>query len=155
MKKINLTQNKIAIIDDNDFSRISRYKWYAYNSRGVWYAGRTIYKNNIGRILQMHKFIFYDDINHNLNTEIDHINRNGLDNRKINLRFVNHSVNCRNRRKLKNTSSRYIGVSFDKKQNKWRSYIKINGKLIHLGLFKNELFAYKNRKKIEELIFKK
>lgn len=77
--------------------------------------------------------------------EIDHRNKDGLDNRRCNIHFVTHAMNCRNRRKIKKTSSRYIGVSYDKKQKKWRAYVKTNGMLIHLGMFATEKKAYAAR----------
>jgi len=141
MKEIPLTKGKIAIVDDIDFDELSKNKWYAYESRGVYYAGRTIYKDGKGKILQMHIKL----IGKKRGLEIDHINRNGLDNRRCNLRFVSHSVNCFNRRKLTKSSSKYVGVSLNKNTGKWFAYIKHNGKLKHFGSFSTEEDAYKER----------
>ena len=75
---------------------------------------------------------------------VDHINRNPLDNRRINLRFVSKLQNSRNRTKKLNTSSQYIGVYLSK-SNKWISRISINNKNINLGSFKCEVEAAEAR----------
>jgi hypothetical protein len=74
----------------------------------------------------------------------DHINRNGLDNRKANLRPATHTQNIWHRRKFKPYSrSKYKGVDFAKDMKRWRARIRVNGKRIYLGSFKNELEAAK------------
>ncbi len=150
MKRIKLTQGKFALVDDEDYDYLSKFKWYAYCSRGIFYAGRTEYINGKGHILQMHVTL----LGRKMGAEIDHKNRNGLDNRKENLRFSTHSENCRNRSKLKGKSSMYVGVSWDKKIGLWRSYIKIKGKLIHLGLFSSEIEASAEHNKAEKNLIK-
>jgi hypothetical protein len=72
----------------------------------------------------------------------DHINRNTLDNRKENIRFISQRENTSNIDKTK-TSSKYTGVCWDKSNKKWRSYIQINGKRIFLGSFLTEKQAHK------------
>jgi hypothetical protein len=76
---------------------------------------------------------------------IDHINNNPLDNRKCNLRIVTPQQNNMNRKSVKNTTSKYIGVSFDKKTNKWKATIRIDCKYIFLGYFDDEIEAAKSR----------
>ena len=76
---------------------------------------------------------------------VDHINNNPLDNRKCNLRIVTPQQNNMNRKSTKDSSSKYIGVTFDKRNNKWKAFIKINGKSVHLGTYDNELDAGKER----------
>lgn len=69
----------------------------------------------------------------------DHINRNGLDNRKANLRPATHTQNIWHRAKFKHHSrSKYKGVDFANDMNRWRARIRVNGKRIYLGSFKNE-----------------
>ena len=82
---------------------------------------------------------------------LDHINRIKDDNRIENLREVTRSQNHMNSKKRKNTTSKYKGVCWDKENNKWRSQIKLKGKLIHLGRFHSEVEAAEayNRKAIE------
>lgn len=130
MKYIQLTQNKIAIIDDDDYNRIIKYKWYAINGRNdVFYAVTNIN----GLQIEMHKFILESE------SLIDHINYNGLDNRKSNLRIATQSQNSIHRRKINSkTSSRYKGVSWHSSKNKWRVQIMKEGNQLHVGYFLNE-----------------
>ena len=73
---------------------------------------------------------------------VDHINTDSLDNRKANLRLATHSQNsCNSRRDKSNTYSRYRGVSFSKRKQKWFAAIRVNGKKTWLGYFDNEIDA--------------
>ena len=81
------------------------------------------------------------------NDIVDHVNNNKLDNRKENLRIITRKQNSMNRTSAKNSSSKYIGVCFNKKHNKWQSYITVNKKQIKLGYFENENDAAKARNK--------
>jgi hypothetical protein len=67
--------------------------------------------------------------------QVDHINGNGLDNRKENLRICSHSENQWNRTKYKNNKSGYKGVFFHSKTGHWEAGIRINGKREYLGVF--------------------
>ena len=69
---------------------------------------------------------------------VDHIDHNGLNNQKYNLRIATHSQNCQNRRPCKNSSSKYRGVCWHKKNKKWTAHIKIDKKTIYLGIFESE-----------------
>ena len=74
----------------------------------------------------------------------DHINHNGLDNRKANLRPATGTQNIWHRRKFKKPSrSKYKGVDWAKDMNRWRARIRVNGRRIYLGSFKNEIDAAK------------
>lgn len=121
MKQIPLTQNKFAIVDDEDFDFLSKYKWYFTNSG---YACHSAKKE------LMHCLIMGNPIE-----DIDHINRNRLDNRKSNLRLATRSQNLFNRPKQKNNKSGFKGVTFDKYRLKWIAQCCLNGKLHHLGRF--------------------
>ena len=81
MKEILLTQNKVALVDDEYFERINQYKWYAQkNSRSdVWYAARQIY---IGRGKQKTITMHREIMNAPKGVQIDHRNGNGLGNQK-------------------------------------------------------------------------
>lgn len=83
--------------------------------------------------------------------QIDHINHNKQDNRINNLRLVDNFENHRNMPRQKNNTSGVTGVSFRKNDNKWISYIKINGKHIYLGTFTDKEKAVESRKKAEKL----
>jgi len=141
MQEIELTQNKYAIIDDEDFERVNQFKWYANYSNGYWRAVRHIKKDTGKRASQlMHRFI----MNTSKGMDTDHKNHNGLDNRKSNLRICTHAENMMNQlpRKRKITSE-YKGVYWDRECKKWRTRIIPNNKHLHLGYFVNEITAAK------------
>lgn len=138
MKKIKLTQNKYAIIDEEDFDKVSKYRWHFGNG----YARRK--SSFEPELTRMHHLILPLE----KGFMIDHINGNGLDNRKSNLRLVTKSQNMMNRGKQSNNKSGYMGVSLHR-NNKWRAYIKLNMKQIHLGLF---LEKKKQQKHIMKLL---
>ncbi len=131
-----LNKNKVAFIDDEDYSLLSNYTWYAKKDRNSWYAAANIYDEVNHTIIKMHQVI----LGKQQGCVIDHINGNGLDNRRENLRFVTRSQNKMNQQNTYG-SSQYKGVSWHKNAKKWTSYIRYNGKLIYLGLFDTELDA--------------
>ena len=92
MKEIPLTKGLVAIIDDEDFERVSRYKWLALPRKRTSYATRTSQVGGTKKTVYLHRFI----LNASNGLQVDHINGNGLDNRKSNLRLVTHSENLRN-----------------------------------------------------------
>lgn len=133
MKTIPLTQGKVAIVDDEDYSKISAYKWYVSGKNGNAYAATRINGGNV----QMHRFI----LNPKSGVFVDHINRNPFDNRKENLRACTHQQNMFNQAPPKNKTSKYKGVHWHKRDNRWVSSIRFNDKLFHLGNFKDEIDA--------------
>jgi hypothetical protein len=80
-------------------------------------------------MLTIHRIILADA------EEVDHINGDGLDNRRMNLRASSRAENMRNTRKPRNNTSGFKGVCWDRDHARWRSYIQINGRLLYLGLF--------------------
>jgi len=142
MKEIQLTQGKIALVDDEDFEYLNQWKWKAQKTKsGNWYANRVQYTPD-KRIILMHRLIL------NLSDSkvwCDHKDHNGLNNQKNNLRNCNRSQNTANKRPIKNKTSNFLGVCLYK--NKWRAGLKYQGKAIHLGDFEKEqdaALAYNN-----------
>ena len=133
MKRIPLSQHRFAIVDDEDFERVNKIKWYCRNYRHTCYAIHTLNKTKTA--FRMHRFIM--DVS-DPKIYIDHINRNGLDNRKKNLRTSNHKQNSRNRAiQIKNTSG-YRGVYKAKNTTSkiWKAQIQdLDGKRLGLGYF--------------------
>jgi len=139
-RRIPLTRGKYAIVDPDDYDRLSRHKWLAHASRRTFYASRAVRTKNGGpqRSLWMHREILSlpDEV------LVDHINRNGLDNRKANLRPATPSQNAWNRPKLKkHTGSRFKGVHFYKRDGIWQAAIKVNAHTKYLGRFHSEVQA--------------
>ena len=116
-RRIPLTQGKYAIVDPDDFERLNKHKWCAVKSCNTFYAGRTIYVGKKNISIRMHRQILHPPEN----LFVDHINHNGLDNRKANLRPATRSQNSRNRIiiRRKNSTSKYKGVRWDKNKKKW------------------------------------
>lgn len=137
MKTVQLSKGKIALVDDEDFELVSVFKWYATASNLTDYAVRNIEVSpGTRRLLRMHTFLTGWQ-------RVDHINGNGLDNRRSNLRQATETQNKRNRRKPKGSSSIYKGVGWQVYAQKWQAGITVNYKRIHLGLFENEEDAAK------------
>jgi hypothetical protein len=137
-----LTQGKFAIVDPDDYPRLAVCKWYAAKGGNTFYAVRGWWSGADKRVLsvKMHQLI----IGVSDGFVADHINHNGLDNRKANLRLATMADNARNARYPRvNASSKYRGVSFNKQTRKWRTTIRHNGKRKQLGYFDNEIEAAK------------
>ena len=133
-RRIPLTRGRYAIVDYADYERLSSFKWHLFKSRGNFYAVRTHRRQNVF----MHRFI----MNFPPNSIVDHINRNGLDNRRSNLRIVTNRQNCWNSSRGINVgSSKYKGVRWHSNDGKWHSRICHNGRKIHLGNFDDEVEA--------------
>lgn len=135
MKRIKLTQGKFALVDDIDYDYLIQWKWY-YDR----YARRDSYK--FKRInCYMHREIL-KQMGYKNFLEVDHINGNKLDNRRINLRPATKTQNQANRRKTKG-SSNYRGVYWHTTAQKWASRIQSKRQTEHLGLFSDEIEAAK------------
>lgn len=136
MKEIQLTRGMVAFIDDEDFKIVSAHSWNCIKTDidGLFYAGTNVGSRNARTVLYMHKLLMGGKL-------IDHINGNGLDNRRSNLRFCTHAQNCANKNKKSGTSSKYKGVFWYKRDSKWRSFIQKEGKKYFLGNFEKEVDA--------------
>ena len=125
MKIIKLTQGKYAIVDDEDFEYLNQWKWSC--AKGTRYAASRI--NN--KIVYMHRLL----MNPSKGKQIDHINNNGLDNRRENLRIATDSENKFNHKLIKTNKTGYHGVYWDLQMKKWGVGISLNGKHKALGYF--------------------
>ncbi|KKL21312.1 hypothetical protein LCGC14_2446720 [marine sediment metagenome] len=135
MKKIPLTQGYFALVDDEDYEWLSKHKWRVYRDKTNCYAFTKIrigYKEHIQP--RMHRLI----MNPTVTEQIDHIDGNGLNNRKSNLRICNGQQNQQNRRPTRKASSQYKGVAWHKRSKKWIARITVDKKIIHLGYFNDE-----------------
>jgi hypothetical protein len=129
---------KIVLIDDEDYERANLYTWhlgydFKTNNFYVLSQEKGIIKKQ--KTIRLHRFI----MNCPNNKIIDHINRNGLDNRKQNLRICTASENRMNSIKPSHgKTSKYKGVGFYPNLNKYSCRIRINYKLKHIGYFETE-----------------
>lgn len=140
MKKIPLTKGQFAIVDDEDFEFLMQWKWQSRHQRNKVYAGRTKHtgqKNGAKWVrdsIIMHRLI----IRAPEGMEVDHIDGNGLNNQKSNLRLATRSENSRNTASHKDAASKYKGVSLFGRDQIWVANIYANGKQNYLGRFKTE-----------------
>ncbi|MBW8041200.1 MAG: endonuclease [Planctomycetes bacterium] len=140
-RRIHLTQGKYAIVDPEDYHRLSKHKWHLVRSPRSDYAARCI---TIGKGRQKHIAMHRVIMNAWDGQFIDHINHNGLDNRKANLRLASMAQNSWNKRKQRGKhSSKYKGVSWFARAKKWQARIQANGTKIFLGNFTKEIDAAK------------
>jgi len=138
MKEIQLTQGKVALVDDSDYEYLNQFKWHSIKTeRKGYYVGRSVKVGKKYRNTSMHIKI----MNTRKGMEVDHKDGNGLNNQKNNLRICNRTQNCQNRKKIKNCSSKYKCVGWHKGLNLWVAKLKSNGKSKHLGCFDTELEA--------------
>jgi hypothetical protein len=149
MKKIQLTQGKVAVVDDEDYEALSGSRWHAHRDRRTFYATRGIRLPD-GRPTKeaMHRIVLSRKLRRPLvkGEKTDHWNGDGLDNQRDNLRLATNAQNMRNcRRRSTNPSSQYLGVSWHRHTRKWRAQIRADGKKIHLGSYETELAAAQDR----------
>lgn len=140
MKLIPLTQGKSAKVDDEDFDWLSQYLWYYvdYCDRAVrdeMFLGKKfrIFMHNA--IAEKHGLVF--------SPELDHKDRDGINNQKENFRSATRSQQAMNQGVRVDSKTGYRGVSWHKKAGKWRAYIFQGGKQIHLGMFVEKVDAAK------------
>ncbi len=143
MKEIKLTQRKVALVDDEDYEYLNQWKWCTAKIANTYYVTR---RQKLGNGLSMHRLI----MNTPKGMEVDHIDHNGLNNQKHNLRNCTHQQNTMNR--ACTGEVKYRGVSKISPNQKhvlkngevkiyinslfYKAYIRINGKLTFLGKYK-------------------
>jgi hypothetical protein len=135
-RRIPLTKGKFAIVDAEDYYQLAQFQWFISPGTNTLYAAG---KRGEKRAIMMHRVIM-DAPDHLV---VDHIDHNGLNNTKANLRLCTRAQNNCNCTPNKGTTSRHKGVSWNKKMKKWRVAIKLNEKTRHIGYFENEIDAAK------------
>ncbi len=125
--EIPLSRGLVAVVDDEDYGRlVSIGPWHAHRSGRNFYASRSAWVNGRCRTIRMHNLITGQPY-------IDHVNGNGLDNRRVNLRQATHIQNMRNRRTGSNNTSGFKGVGLHR--GRWQARIWVAGSMKSLGLF--------------------
>lgn len=140
MKEIKLTQGKVALVDDEDYNWVNQKTWQAQvNHCGIFYACSGYRREKMHRVIM--------GLQKGDKRQVDHINHNGLDNRRCNLRICTNAQNCMNG-KRKGGTSKYKGVHLFKPKGKWYAQIEIGGrKHFFLGSYSTEedaAIAYNN-----------
>lgn len=138
MKTIELTHNLVSQVDDEDFEELNKHRWYACVCGNLVYARRYLPRTNKGRkFVAMHRQILREVVKNGL--VVDHINGNGLDNRRSNLRVCTRADNNRNAAIRKDSVSSLKGSRFmgDKYKTKpWQARIRMGTKMISLGSYR-------------------
>jgi hypothetical protein len=135
-RRIKVARDQFAVVDPEDYQKLSEYDWQLWESNGNLYAYRQEHK----KYIKMHREI----LNAPAGSIVDHRYGDGLDNRKVNLRIATIAQNQHNRRKTaRQTTSKYKGVSFKRDRKKYYAQIGCNSKRINLGSFDNEVDAAK------------
>jgi len=133
VRYIPLTKNQFAIVDAADYERLSRYTWSASHCGRTFYAAR----NAGGRPVLMHRMIMRPP----KGMVVDHIDGNGLNNRRSNLRICTRAENNRNRRPAPGGSSRFRGVYRCRTADRWIANLSVNNRTVYVGLFADEVEA--------------
>ncbi len=126
-----------TVIDEIDFRKVNKSKWWLNKGYAVGFVN--------GRHIKLHQYILGNKPGY----DIDHINRDKLDNRRNNLRHITHSQNIVNSKISISNKSGRIGVHWGKHIKKWIAEIKFNRKIIYLGSFVDKNKAIKARKAAE------
>jgi hypothetical protein len=138
-RKIPLGEGKFTIVEPVDFYQVNRFNWCAKENGPRTYAVRLVADlHNRTKIISMHREIMGAPAG----MLVDHRNRDTLDNRRKNLRLATHSQNQFNKGKTtRKTTSRFIGVFFEKYSGRWVARTTVEGKRIWLGRFDSEIEA--------------
>jgi hypothetical protein len=139
MKEIHITRGATTLVDDEDYETLNKYKWYRIIGYGNHQYSARYLKTHSSRkqsreLIYMHRVIMG---NPPMNKDIDHMDGNGLNNQKNNLRVATRSQNQANRGKPKNNTSGYKGVVIERRKcrRKYLAIIKIDGRTKYLGCF--------------------
>jgi hypothetical protein len=141
MKEIPLTHGAFCLVDEQDYDNIMQMKWYlaqdGYAAKGI---PHPLLKGKTSRLL-MHRKIM--GLEHGDPRQVDHINRNRLDNRRVNLRICSRAENNRNMSLRKDSVSGRKGVSLHRRSGKWQANIQVDGTFKYLGLYSSIDDAYR------------
>lgn len=139
MQKIFLTQNKFAIVDDEDYERLNQHNWYAMKSRNGYRAARMVGGRKNRFVQYLHREIM--GLKKGDKKQVDHYDLNELNNQKNNLRIATNQQNSYNTKAR--GRSKYKGVVWRKRIRKWIVRITCSGKTKWLGAFVKEIDAAK------------
>jgi len=132
-RTILLTRGKVATVDDADYVWLSQWKWFTH-SNGYAVRNTRLSEDRPRGIVYMHREI----VGASAEVEVDHRDRDKLNNQRHNLRACTTAENQQNRAPRAGRDSHYKGVRWDADRRRWRARIVINGKEQHLGRFGTE-----------------
>jgi hypothetical protein len=135
--KIPLTHKRFAKVDPEDYPWLSQYRWHCQVRSHTCYAVRTVWEGGTCHKVWMHREVMGTP----RGLVCDHINHQGLDDRKGNLRNCTKQENSFNKSRYRNGASRYKGVYRRKGSQKWYAGIQARGRQEYLGEFDSEVEA--------------
>lgn len=144
MKMIELTKGQVALVDDEDFDFLNQWKWIASKDCNTYYAqrcGSRKLNNGKQKTIKMHRLILGLTDG---KIKIDHIDRNGLNNQRSNLRKANDAQSAQNRGAYNGAFSKYKGVMYDNGKfgiKRWIAKFTKNNKCVYVGRFHTEIEA--------------
>lgn len=137
MKEISLTQGQVALVDDDMFEELNQFKWCVHKKPNTFYAKRIL--EGTRRPLFMHHVLLPKKEGY----EIDHIDRDGMNNQRENLRYATHSQNIANC--MTKRTYGYKGISFDRstvfRSKRWQAAIRKDQKAYYLGRYETPIEA--------------
>jgi len=135
VRRIALTRGKFAIVDPEDYYQLAKFNWYTNFDGTTVYASRKDRRKNV----MMHRLIMAAPDH----LFVDHIDHNGLNNRRSNLRLCSRAQNNCNTVSRKGVTSKYKGVFYNRARKKWFASIQHNKTKHQLGYFTDEIAAAK------------
>jgi hypothetical protein len=138
MKAIPLTQGLATFVDDDDYEKVKSFKWHLTENGRVRYARRQWRENGVCFKIYLHRLL----LDAPKGMEVDHIDGDGLNNRRCNLRLCTHAQQAQafQGKRLEKTS-KYRGVSWVTRDKRWTVHLQHNQQQIYLGYFTNEVLA--------------
>jgi hypothetical protein len=129
---IPLSSGYLAVVDDADYGRLSVYKWYLAGTPAKRYASRHELRDGKKRTVYMHRLI----LNAPAGIEVDHIDGDGLNNTRTNLRLVTRVQQMQNRKSAASHSLTGVrGVTWNRAKGKYQVYVKVSGRNYHGGFY--------------------
>jgi hypothetical protein len=132
-KRMPVGKGKVTLVDDDVYEWASKHKWFTNKDHNVWYVKRGGRQRD--GIRKPNELLHRTITGAKPGEMVDHINGDGLDNRRCNLRVCSNSENQRNRGKPRNNTSGKKGVSWHASNKKWIAGIRVDGRLVHLGYY--------------------
>ena len=139
MKQIPLSRGLFALVDDSDYEELAKHKWHTTRQVNCFYARRNVYTKRKPKGILMHRAIMGDITG----VSYDHIDGNGLNNQRNNLRVASYVQNSQNRAKKVNCISKYKGVTWHVPNQKWVARVGGDKKRYCVGYFYDEVEAAK------------
>ncbi len=135
MKEIILINGGVTLVDDADYEALNQYRWAKMKVKHRYYVKRSIScgHRGTGKTILMHREIMTPEVWQ----QVDHRDRDGLNNQRSNLRLCNQTQNNGNQRLRRDNTSGFRGVNWHKLMKKWTAEIRPAGKKKVLGYFDN------------------